>query len=161
MRLILKTSLFVATVALVSTFLADYAHAQVRDAASKVRGGFDLYGGARRSYRSYSYAPRTRSVAPVIVTEEAVTTAAPTESATADAGTSNKKPQTAKKPTQKPTPTTGEAGVAAAPRRSYRSYSYEGDSGSSYRGSYRSSGRPFPRERFSFEAGRKIRGMGE
>ena len=173
MRLALKTSLIVAIAALTSTFVADCANAQVRDAASKVRGGYELNGYGRRSNRSYSYAPRTRSVAPAIVTEEAVT---PTDAATANAGTTTKKPevakkpeaakkpQTAKKPTAKPTPSTTEGGVAAAPRRSYRSYSYEGNNGSmsgAYRGGYRSSNRGIGRERFSFEAGRKIRGMGE
>ncbi|MBX9787676.1 MAG: hypothetical protein K2Y37_02070 [Pirellulales bacterium] len=168
MRLAIKSSLFVAMMAVVSTLAADCAQAQMRDAASKVRGGFDLYGG-RRSYRSYSYAPR--AVAPVVVAEQTVTTTTPCEAATADAGTtttkpevakkpkSAKKPQTAKKPTKKPTPSTTEGGVAAAPRRSYRSYSYEG--GSAYSGGYRSSSRGMARERFSFQAGRKIRGMGE
>ena len=177
MRLALKTSLIVAIAALVSTFVADCAQAQVRDAASKVRGGYELNGLGRRSARSYSYAPRTRSVAPAVVTEEAVTTTTtPTDAATANAGTTTKKPevakkpeaakkpQTAKKPTAKPTPSTTEGGVAAAPRRSYRSYSYEGNNGSmsgAYRGGYRNSNRGIGRERFSFEAGRKIRGMGE
>lgn len=176
MRLALKTSLIVAIAALVSTFVADCAQAQVRDAASKVRGGYELNGFGRRSYRSFSYAPRTRSVAPAVVTEEAVTTTTPTDAATANAGTTTKKvevakkpeaakkPQTAKKPTAKPTPSTTEGGVAAAPSRSYRSYSYEGNSGSmsgTYSGGYRNSSRRIGRERFSFDAGRKVRGMGE
>ena len=172
MRLALKRSLIVAIAALVSTFVADCAQAQVRDAASKARGGYELNGFGRRSNRSYSYAPRTRSVAPAVVTEQAVTTTTPTDAATANAGTTTKKPevakkpeaakkpQTAKKPTKQPTPSTTEGGVAAAPRRSYRSYSYEGNSASTS-GTYRNSGRRIGRERFSFDAGRKVRGMGE
>lgn len=175
MRLALKTSLIVAIAALASTFVADCAQAQIRDAASKVRGGYELYGFGRRSYRSYSYAPRSRNYAPTVVAEEAVTTTTPTDAATANAGTTTKKPevakkpeaakkpQTAKKPTAKPTPSTTEGGVAAAPRRSYRSYSYEGNSGSmsgSYSGGYRSSGRRYSSERLFFDAGRKIRGFG-
>lgn len=175
MRLALKTSLIVAVAALASTFVADCAQAQIRDAASKVRGGYELYGFGRRSYRSYSYAPRSRSYAPAVVTEEAVTTTTPTDAATTNAGTTTKKPevakkpeatkkpQTAKKPTAKPTPSTTERGVAAAPRRSYRSYSYEGSSGSmsgSYSGGYRSSGRRYSSERLFFDAGRKVRGFG-
>jgi hypothetical protein len=183
MRLTIKTSLIVAIAALTSTFITDFAQAQVRDAASKVRGGYELNGFGRRSNRSYSYAPRTRSVAPAIVTEQAVTTTTPTDAATANAGTTTKKPEAAKKPqvakkpeaakkpqtakkpaAKKPAPTTTEGGVAAAPRRSYRSYSYEGNSGSmsgTYSGGYRNSGRRIGRERFSFDAGRKVRGMGE
>ena len=161
MRLALKTSLIVAIAALTSTFVADCANAQVRDAASKVRGGYELNGLGRRSSRSYSYAPRTRSVAPAVVTEEAVTTTTtPTDAATPTAGTTTKKPEVAKKPA----PSTTEGGVAAAPRRSYRSYSYEGNNGSmsgTYRGGYRNSSRGAGRERFSFDAGRKVRGMGE
>ena len=161
MRLALKTSLIVAIAALTSTFVADCAQAQIRDAASKVNGGRELYGFGRRAYRSYSYAPSTRRAAPAIVTEEAVTTTTtPTDAATANAGTTTKKPEVAKKPA----PSTTEGGVAAAPRRSYRSYSYEGNNGSmsgTYRGGYRNSSRGAGRERFSFDAGRKVRGMGE
>ncbi|MGD9647361.1 MAG: hypothetical protein AB7U73_16730 [Pirellulales bacterium] len=168
MRLALKTSLMVAIAALASTLVADYAHAQARDAASKARGGWELYGGGRRSYRSYSYAPRARSYAPAIVTEQAVTTTTPTEAATADAGATAKKPQTAKKPetTKKPevarapqtetAPTAVDSNVARTPRRSYRSYSYDSSRGPLLNEGVGASNRGYAGR--VFDAGRKIRG---